>query len=72
MAREAVRESRATARLPWDGEARIRAMPEAVVGPAPIRMASPEGGMVGFGLRWVGELMEVLLEGGKISSNCRQ
>lgn len=49
-----VRESRATARLPWDGEARMRAMPDAVVGPAPIKIAKPEGGMVGFRLRWGG------------------
>src|SRR4051794_17630814 len=44
-----VRESRATARLPWEGDARMRAMPEAVVGPAPMRMARPEGDMVGVG-----------------------
>ena len=43
----AVRERRATARLPCVGEARMRAIPEAVVGPAPMRMARPEGGMVG-------------------------
>ena len=58
-----LRARRATAKLPWVGEARIRAMPAPCcwlvvdnrdwemerrtdVGPAPISMASPLGGMV--------------------------
>src|SRR4051794_13310523 len=42
-----VRERRATARLPWLGDARILAIPAPVVGPAPIRIAIPEGGILG-------------------------
>ena len=58
-----LRARRATAKLPWAGEARIRAMPAPCcwlvgnhvywetrvctdVGPAPISMASPLGGIV--------------------------
>lgn len=36
-----LRASRATARLPWRGEARMRAMPAPPVGPAPMRIAKP-------------------------------
>lgn len=41
-----LRARRATAKLPWVGEARIRAMPAPDVGPAPISMARPLGGIV--------------------------
>lgn len=42
---EGLRARRAMARLPWVGEARTRAMPAPEVGPAPMRIARPFGGI---------------------------